>query len=349
MATWQGDPDKPVVSICCITYNHELYIEDALEGFLIQETDFPFEIIIHDDASTDRTADIIREYEAKYPKLIKPIYQKENQYSKEGFKFFFELLKSCNGEYIALCEGDDYWIDPKKLQVQIKYMQDHPGCSMTFHASNYVDAISSQLVKRHRNDTRSRSFSMDELILGGGGLVATQSIVFRSIVVRQPPDFLINAPVGDYPLVLAARLSGDVHYLDFTGSVYRMNNPISAMGKAQELSPALYVYRYSKIAAMLNEFNLATHGSYRRYVRLKSSQIILFSLLRAYKQLRFSQRKKLLQEYGNCLIVLHRLAAAIFIIPFMPDIFRVCIACRRFVIGFLKSTYRHTPCKSNRA
>ncbi|AFJ01907.1 glycosyltransferase [Methylophaga frappieri] len=82
MASWEGDLSSPVVSICCITYNHDAYIEDALEGFLIQETDFPFEILIHDDASTDRTADIIREYEAAYPNLIKPIYQVENQYSQ---------------------------------------------------------------------------------------------------------------------------------------------------------------------------------------------------------------------------------------------------------------------------
>src|SRR5690554_5452407 len=118
IANWKGDIDKPVVSICCITYNHEHYIEDALKGFLIQETDFPFEILIHDDASTDRTAEIIREYEARYPRLIKPIYQTENKYS-QGIKisptYNFPRAK---GEYIAMCEGDDYWIDEHKIKKQ---------------------------------------------------------------------------------------------------------------------------------------------------------------------------------------------------------------------------------------
>ena len=123
IANWKIDPEKIVVSICCITYNHESCIEDALEGFLIQETDFPFEIIIHEDASTDKTAGIIREYEAKYPKLIKPIYQKENQYSKGvqiSRTFNFPRAK---GDYITICEGDDYWTDPLKLKKQLSFLE----------------------------------------------------------------------------------------------------------------------------------------------------------------------------------------------------------------------------------
>lgn len=132
IANWKGDIEQPVVSICCITYNHEPYIEDALEGFLIQETDFPFEILIHDDASTDRTANIIREYEAKYPRLIKPVYQTENQFSK-GLKinptFNFPRAK---GEYIALCEGDDYWADVKKISIQKKYLDSEKDCVICY-------------------------------------------------------------------------------------------------------------------------------------------------------------------------------------------------------------------------
>src|SRR6056297_583375 len=114
MANWYDGPSNPIVSISCITYNHEPYIEDALEGFLLQETDFPFEILIHDDASTDHTADIIREYESTFPTLIKPIYQSENQYS-QGNRPGIINIKRAKGEYIALCEGDDYWTDPFKL------------------------------------------------------------------------------------------------------------------------------------------------------------------------------------------------------------------------------------------
>ncbi len=130
--------NNPAVSICCITYNHAKYIHDALEGFLMQQTNFSFEILIHDDASTDGTADIIREYEAKYPDIIKPIYQKENQYSK-GKSIWCEYQFPCaKGKYIALCEGDDFWTDSHKLQIQYDFMESHPDYSMCFHNANIV-------------------------------------------------------------------------------------------------------------------------------------------------------------------------------------------------------------------
>jgi len=109
--------NTPLVSICCMTYNHEPYIRQCIEGFLIQKTSFSFEIIIHDDASSDKTADIVREYSMKYPTIIHPILQVENQFSK-GVKIFQTYVQHrIKGKYIAFCEGDDYWIDPQKLEL----------------------------------------------------------------------------------------------------------------------------------------------------------------------------------------------------------------------------------------
>ena len=131
MQNWNSE--IPLVSICCITYNHEPYIVQTLDGFLMQKTSLPFEILIHDDASTDRTADIIREYEKKFPNLIKPIYQKENQYSK-GFTSVSETwnFPRAQGKYIALCEGDDYWIDENKLQMQVDFLENNPEYGMCY-------------------------------------------------------------------------------------------------------------------------------------------------------------------------------------------------------------------------
>src|SRR5690625_1921775 len=131
--SWDVDA-QPLVSVSCRTYNHEKLIRDAIEGILMQKTTFPIELIIHDDASTDSTADIIRDYESKYPHIIKPIYQEENQYSKGvkiGMKYIHPKLK---GKYYAICEGDDYWIDPYKLQKQINLLEEH-GVShvLSFH------------------------------------------------------------------------------------------------------------------------------------------------------------------------------------------------------------------------
>lgn len=130
---------KPLVSVCCLTYNHENYIRECLDSFIMQKTNFAFEVLIHDDASTDKTADIIREYEVKYPNIIKPIYQTENQYSK-GVKPTFEFnFPRAQGKYIAMCEGDDYWTDPLKLQKQIDFLEAHPDYVLSCHNYKILD------------------------------------------------------------------------------------------------------------------------------------------------------------------------------------------------------------------
>ena len=129
---WPKDWNTPLVSVRCITYNQQSYIAQTLDGFLNQETDFPFEVIVHDDASTDKTADIIREYEQKYPKIIKPIYETENQYSKNDDSLDKIVDSACKGKYIAFCEGDDYWIDPLKLQKQISFLEQNPDYGFSY-------------------------------------------------------------------------------------------------------------------------------------------------------------------------------------------------------------------------
>lgn len=129
----EKDTRPIIVSIKCFTYNHEKYIRDALEGFVMQQTNFRFEIIVHDDASTDGTAKIIRKYAEKHPKIIKPIYEKENLYSKHDGSLRRVMDVACQGKYIALCEGDDYWTDPLKLQKQVDFLESHPDYVMCAH------------------------------------------------------------------------------------------------------------------------------------------------------------------------------------------------------------------------
>ena len=112
-----------MVTICCTAYNHEPYIRQCLEGFVMQKANFHFEAIVHDDASTDGTAVIIQEYAEKYPNIIKPIYETENQYSKKDGSLAKIMNEHMHGKYIAMCEGDDYWIDPLKLQKQVDFLE----------------------------------------------------------------------------------------------------------------------------------------------------------------------------------------------------------------------------------
>lgn len=126
MAQWKGK--DITVSILCATFNHEDFIEDAIHGFLSQKTTFPFEVIIRDDASSDRTAKIIKSFADKYPDIIKPIFETVNQYPH--IKAMPILRNRAMGKYLAYCEGDDYWIDPLKLQKQVDYLESHPNVSL---------------------------------------------------------------------------------------------------------------------------------------------------------------------------------------------------------------------------
>ena len=172
--------DKPLVSICCITYNHALYIRQCLDGFIMQKTNFPIEIIINDDASTDNTVSIIKEYEKKHPDIIKPVYQKENQYSK-GIRGMFAqfCFPRTKGKYIALCEGDDYWIDPYKLQEQVDFMENNPSYSMIFHpAKEKIEInVSDRIKSGEMSKLEKRDYTGNEII--GSWCIPTCSILLK--------------------------------------------------------------------------------------------------------------------------------------------------------------------------
>jgi glycosyltransferase involved in cell wall biosynthesis len=218
----------PLVSICCITYNHEEYIRDAIEGFLAQKTTFPLEIIIHDDASTDGTADIVREYEKKYPDIIKPIYQVENQYSKGSMIPDILTFQKAEGKYIAICEGDDYWTDPLKLQKQIEEMERHPECTMSFHPArlSWNDGVrEDEIICFH--SPNPRIFTTAEIIRGwGANFIPTASIVLTSEVIPRIISFFSiskRPPFGDYYIQILGSEDGGALYLNDVMSVYRKN------------------------------------------------------------------------------------------------------------------------------
>lgn len=229
--------DKPLVSICCLAYNHEPFIRQCLDGFFMQKNNFEFEVLIHDDASTDRTADIIREYELKYPSIIKPIYQTENQYIKKiGISRTFQFPRA-KGKYIALCEGDDYWTDPQKLQKQIDFLETHPDYSFShtsfkylnsetgeFRESTNEDAIIKDLQKRSLDDIREKI--LDHNIYR----IQTMTVVFRKESYNELVEsdkFLYQSGyfmMGDTQLWIGLLLYGKLHYLEDITAVYRMHN-----------------------------------------------------------------------------------------------------------------------------
>ena len=208
---------EPVVSIACATYNHANYIRDALDGFLMQKCSYPYEIIVHDDASTDGTADIIREYTEKYPGRINAILQTENQHSK-GISLLHNLYSKARGKYVAICEGDDYWTDPLKLQKQIDALEAHPEadiCATCAALSN-----NGNIIGKCAPVDKDTVLTTEQVILGGGNYVATCSLVIKAETQRLRPEFRQILSV-DYSLQILGSLSGGMIYLSDQTCVYR--------------------------------------------------------------------------------------------------------------------------------
>lgn len=150
----------PWVSISCITFNHAPYIRQCLDGFMMQQTNFPFEVLIHDDASTDGTTEIIKEYEAKYPDIIKPLYEEENQWVKGRRGSAVFNFPRAKGKYIALCEGDDYWTDPLKLQKQVDFLEANSDYVMCTHHFNIFHQ-NDKTIEEDRRKTFKDDFTFD--------------------------------------------------------------------------------------------------------------------------------------------------------------------------------------------
>lgn len=215
---------QPLVSVYMAAYRHEDFIASAIEGVIAQDCDFPIELIIGEDQSPDGTRQIVLDYQRRFPNLIRVVTSECNVGARANAARSHALAR---GEYIAICEGDDYWMDPSKLRRQVEVFRNNPGCSLVFHGANIIDASSGQRVGRSRWSLRDRRFTLEELIAGDGGMVPTASILIRRSVLVSRPDWAMDAPVGDYPLVLHAGVCGDVVYLDRTMSVYRCNVPHS--------------------------------------------------------------------------------------------------------------------------
>lgn len=198
-----------MVSILTTAYNHAPYIAQALDSFLMQKANFAFEVIVHDDASMDETADIIREYAEKYPDIIKPVFQTENQFSK-GINIYDLMSPLVRGKYTAQCEGDDYWCDERKLQKQVDYMEEHPECSFCFCNSYNVD-LNSNILKEVSPVKESCVLSSREMIAKPEIYLATAGTMYRTKDWKEFPSELLAGEAGDVPLRNFLMLRGNAY------------------------------------------------------------------------------------------------------------------------------------------
>lgn len=222
---------EPLVVIRCLTYNHEKYIEDCLSGFVMQKTNFPFIAIVHDDASTDKTPEIIKKYADIYPDIIKPILEIENQYSKHdgSLRRIVNQAIPSSARYIAMCEGDDYWTDADKLQKQVSFLESHPEYSLCFHNAK-VMFENKNVENNHKsrygglfNIVENRDYSGTEVY--ENWIIPTASVVFRREILDS--DVYLNAVgcgkfrYGDILIFLSCAHYGKIRGFKEVMSVYR--------------------------------------------------------------------------------------------------------------------------------
>jgi glycosyltransferase involved in cell wall biosynthesis len=288
-------PDKPLVSVYTLTYNHEKFIADAIEGVIAQRCSFPIELIIGEDCSSDGTRDIVLDYQRRYPHLIRVLTAEQNVGAKANAA---RCQTATRGEFVAICEGDDYWTDASKLTRQVELMHKRPNVVLTCHAANIVDAISGSKLRVHRSASKSRLLSNPEIILGDGHLVPTCSILVRKEMVVERPSWWKDAPVGDYPMVLRAIQLGDVAYQDRVMSTYRLNVPGSWTTSQQPDTMHRYQHA-SAMAKVLQAYKNEMHDCYKAEINEAISKFLFDALIRSRGK--HSLKKKLFSQVSASL------------------------------------------------
>ena len=280
--------NEVVVSIYCAAYNHERYIRKTLDGFVNQITNFKYEVIVHDDASTDHTADIIREYADKYPQIIKPIYQVENQYSKGVYIFAaYVHPQMTSTKYYAICEGDDYWCDANKLQMQYDYMESHPECSMCVHNTKKVNETGDDLNQVFNPLNEDTNYGVDHIIrAGGGGLFHTSSFFWRKEYGVTLPDAFKIQGIGDYNRAIYFATKGYIHYIGQVLSVYRVGS-INSWVKRTNNSRQAQIKHQVNVINGLEHMNEATNHQYDESFRvaIERGRFALLKMEKKYKEI----------------------------------------------------------------
>ncbi|GIW68028.1 MAG: hypothetical protein KatS3mg096_896 [Candidatus Parcubacteria bacterium] len=288
---------EPLVTIACITYNHAKYIRDAIEGFLMQKTTFPIEIRIFDDASTDGTQEIIKEYAEKDDRII-TFLMTENQWSKGKYGLIDWIFPSAKGKYIALCEGDDYWTDPYKLQKQVDFLEANKDYVLVYGLTKEIDLNGTETIT-NINDKDTTGI---EELLERGWFIRTGSIMFRNNLITQFPEWYFNFKYGDYMLQVLLAQYGKIKKLDFISSVYRKHPG----GISNEFSKNTINFRYDNIS-LLKVLDKYFNSRYKKYINKHIRNLYARILI-------ISISSKIPMNYGDLLNLIIKMNKKMFVV-----------------------------------
>lgn len=227
---------KPLVSICSTTYNLEKYIADAIDSWLMQETSFPFEIIISDDGSTDKTVEIVQSYIDKYPNKIRLIFS--GHIGK--MPNFIRSLEAATGKYVAVCDGDDYWIDTKKLQKQVDFLEKNTDFSACFTNAYVINEVTSEqkIAKEQVWDEATTLELLDHNDFNPDGIAMspghTSTYVYRNFLLEKFPQWMYGDVMTDFPLYMVISKYGKAKFINDVTSVYR-HHPKGVSTRTYEL------------------------------------------------------------------------------------------------------------------
>jgi glycosyltransferase involved in cell wall biosynthesis len=257
-----------MVSVNCVTFNHKDYIRQALDSFLMQKTNFEFEILVHDDASTDGTGEILKEYEKKYPGKVLPLIQTENQYSQgiDNISGAFNFPRA-RGKYIFMCDGDDYWVSPDKMQKQVDYMEANPECTLCIHSAKIHLVGKAVTEGKMRPYCGNKVISPEEIVDKSSGY-AMSAMAFPSRLVKELPDYYVDCPVGDTPIQMIAASEGYGYYFDEPMSAYRVGvaGSWTVEGKSGDYAAKQKIY-YERMKKVYEEYDVATGGRLREAIK----------------------------------------------------------------------------------
>ena len=294
MQNWDNkNCNELMVSICCITYNHESYIEDALNGFIHQKTNFKYEIVISNDCSTDKTQQVIDKFKEKYPDLIRDISPRENLGSINNFYY---ALNSCKGKYIAFCEGDDYWIDENKLQIQVEFLEHNPDYGMCY---TQAKKFFQDKQKFSKNRFGNYVDSFEDLLINGNRIptltvCARKELITQYAVEIKPQEH--NWLMGDYPMWLYIASRSKVQFFDEVTAVYRVlqNSASHSTDIEKRISFSNNVYEIKKFFS--KEYNIEIENLSAEYIRF---HVFIDLLNESYNKAFSNELRKSYQSMQN--------------------------------------------------